>query len=61
MSLAKEFPCGHLRFLPSRYKSCPVCREAKVKAAAEEFERHRRSLVAANREESKRAKRRARV
>lgn len=32
MSLAKEFPCGHLRFLPTRYSKCPICEAQKVAA-----------------------------
>lgn len=26
MAQAQEFSCGHLRWRPTRYKTCPVCR-----------------------------------
>jgi hypothetical protein len=29
---AQEFPCGHLRFLPTRYRGGPICQASKVAA-----------------------------
>jgi hypothetical protein len=31
MAEAKEFPCGHFRFLPTRFKECPVCAHKKTR------------------------------
>lgn len=45
MSLAKEFACGHFRFLPTRLKSCPICNrpgQRRDKAMPKEVESHRK-------------------
>jgi hypothetical protein len=58
MNLAKEFPCGHFRFLPTKYRKCPICNPKGRKSTARDRAAARqaqyRTAAALSREAAKR-------